>query len=265
MSDTPVRAERSGRPPQGEAILTRAFRLLASFRTAGEALSLAALAHRARMPKSTTLRIATQLTEVGALERRSNGEFVIGLGLLELASLAPRGHGLRAAALPYLQDLHHVTRQHVLLAVRDGAEAVLIERLSSHDATPVMYRIGGRLPLAATGVGIALLAYAPEPLRTEIIESTGPNTSSSSSRELRQLISAVRTEGVMAVTVPDPMKRSPGIATIAAPVLDGRGGAHGAISLVSPAGKGSLSGQRVALRTISLAIARAIGPAPRPD
>ena len=69
--------------------------------------------------------------EWGALERAENGEYVVGLRLLEVASLAPRGHGLRATALPYLEDLHHSTGQHVLLAVREGARPILVERLSA--------------------------------------------------------------------------------------------------------------------------------------
>ncbi|WP_437083456.1 IclR family transcriptional regulator domain-containing protein [Streptomyces sp. enrichment culture] len=69
--------------------------------------------------------------------------------------MAPRGHGLRAAALPCMEELHRVTGQHILLAVRDGDEAVLVERLSARDSAEVKYRVGGRLPLTGTGIGIA--------------------------------------------------------------------------------------------------------------
>ena len=47
----------------------------------------------------------------------------------------------------------HATGQHVLLAVRDGHQAVLVERLSARGAGRVMYRVGGRMPLHSTGVG----------------------------------------------------------------------------------------------------------------
>jgi hypothetical protein len=159
MSGTRVPARRSGRPQHGEPILERAFRVLGAFAQAGEGLPLHTLATRAGLPKSTTSRIAAQLIGVGALERLDNGDFIVGLQLLEIASLAPRGHGLRAAALPFMEDLHRVTGQHILLAVRDGHEAVLVERLSARDAAAVKYRVGGRLPLTETGIGIALLAH----------------------------------------------------------------------------------------------------------
>ena len=57
-------------------------------------------------------------------------------------------------------DLAEATHQHVLLAVRDGNDALLVERLSSRTAMPVLYRVGGRLPLHSTGVGLILLAFA---------------------------------------------------------------------------------------------------------
>lgn len=144
---------RGRRPAQGDAVIDRAFALLGAFDPTRRVLSLADLTHLTSMPRSTTLRLARKLVETGALERREDGRYTIGLRLLEIASLAPRGHGLRAVAMPFMEDLFHVTRQHVLLAVRDGDEALLVERLSAHDADPVLYRVGGRMPLHSTGSG----------------------------------------------------------------------------------------------------------------
>ena len=127
-------AARGGRPAHGEPVLDRAFRILTAFGPDQRSLSLTALSLQADLPKASALRIVRKLIEWGALERAETGEYVIGLRLLEVASLAPRGHGLRATALPYLEDLHHSTGQHVLLAVRDGPEAILVERLSARQA-----------------------------------------------------------------------------------------------------------------------------------
>ncbi len=160
---------RGGRPAQGEPVLDRAFRMLGAFGPAHRALSLTSLSARAGLPKPTALRLARKLVEWGALERTADGRYVVGVRLLEVASLAPRGHGLRATALPYLEDLHQATGQHVLLAVRDGLEAILVERLSAHGAGQVLYRVGGRMPLHSTGVGLVLLAHAPAPVQDEIL------------------------------------------------------------------------------------------------
>jgi DNA-binding IclR family transcriptional regulator len=254
MSGTRVPAPRPGRPLHGEPILKRAFRVLGAFSEAGQGLPLHTLAARAGLPKSTTWRITTQLMSVGALERLDNGDFVIGLQLLEIASLALRGHGLRAAALPFMEDLHQVTGQHILLAVLDGHEAVLVERLSARGAAAVKYRVGGRLPLTETGIGVALLAHAPEQVRDEALATaTDP-------AELRRLMAAVRREGVCTITGPNPLRTGPTtILTVAAPILNRRGDSLGALSLVAPDEGGTHVATRIALQTASLAISRTVG------
>ena len=235
---------RGHRPPQGEPVLDRAFRLLECFGPANRSLSLAALSAQSQLPKATTLRLARKLVEFGALERTDGGEYVIGLRLLEIASLAPRGHGLRATALPYLEDLHHATGQHVLLAVRDGHEAVLIERLSARGAGRVAYRVGGRMPLPSTGVGLVLLAHAPRQAQDEIVGA---------SVDLRTRLASVRREGVAVSSRlrPDPMT------SIAAPILGSHRTTIAALSVVTR----SENADSAALTPAVVAVARAISRA----
>jgi DNA-binding IclR family transcriptional regulator len=47
----------------------------------------------------------------------------------------------------------------VHLAIRDGRDALYVEKLSGHRSVEIVSRIGGRLPLHATGVGKALPAH----------------------------------------------------------------------------------------------------------
>src|SRR3954466_6278396 len=160
---------RGRRPPQGDPVVDRAFALLAAFDAAHRSLTLGELSRRSGIPTSSTLRLAGRLQAWGALERGDDGRFTIGLRLWEVASLAPRGQGLKQIALPFMGDLEEFPRQHVLLAVRDGADALLVERLSAHQAMPVLYRVGGRLPLHSTGVGLVLLAYAEPEFQEQML------------------------------------------------------------------------------------------------
>ena len=142
MEDDREPPARGKRPPQGEPVIDRALSLLSAFDAGQRRLSLAELSRRSGIPVSSTLRLAGHLVRWGALERDEEGRYCVGLRLLEVASLAPRGHGLRQVAMPFMSDLAEVTHQHVQLAVREGTEATLVERLSAHQATPVRYRIG---------------------------------------------------------------------------------------------------------------------------
>lgn len=100
-------------------MINRAFALLGAFDSGHRVQTLADLSHRSGIPRSSTLRFPRTLVDVGALERLDDGRYTVGLRLLEIASLAPRGHGLRSVAMPFMEDLFQVTRQHVLLAVLD--------------------------------------------------------------------------------------------------------------------------------------------------
>jgi DNA-binding IclR family transcriptional regulator len=249
-------AARGRKPPAGEPLLDRAFRLLAAFGPADRSLSLTAMSARADVPKSSALRIARQLIECGALERPGDADFVIGLRLLEIASLAPRGHGLRETALPFMEDLHAVTRQHVLLAVRDGAEAVLVERLSARGAATVLYRVGGRMPLHATGVGLCLLANAPSGVQDHVLAgdlTLVPEKRRLSASELRAILAEVRRSGVAVASrpVPSPMT------SVAAPILGHSNAVIAALSVVVP----SADVDPVALTPAVSAVCRSISRA----
>lgn len=232
-------------------MVDRVFDLLGGFDAEHRTLPLADMARRAGMPRSSALRLARQLVATGALEQLADGRYTVGLRMLEIASLAPRGHGLRAAAMPFMEDLFHVTRQHVLLAVRDGADALLVERLSTHDPSPVDYRIGGRLPLATTGVGLVLLAFAPPPVQEQAIATVVPDGDLRTPDDLRRALADIRRGGFALGT------RS-AMGTAAAPIRDSDG-VVAAVSVVVP--REQLTGATYvpAVRAVARAISRQLG------
>ncbi|RFA13202.1 hypothetical protein B7R22_13605 [Subtercola boreus] len=250
MTSTP---RRGGRPVSGEPLLDRAFRLLDAFTDDETTLTLTRLSERANIPLSSTLRLAQHLARLGALERQSDGSFTIGLRMLEYAALAPRGHGLRAIALPYMEDLHRATRQHVQLAVRENDEAVIVERLSAPGAGRVLYHVGGRVPLHGTGLGQILLAYSRPEFQEAYLKRElflEPEHIRMSELTLRAHLDEARTTGAahMARLLPEPAT------SVAAPILDRAGRCVAAISALGA--DGTLDPQ--ALEPAVVAIARAI-------
>lgn len=251
----PVRGKR---PAQGEPVIDRAFSILHSFDPSHRHLGLNELSRRAGLPVSSTLRIARQLMSWGALERDEHGRFCIGVRLYELAASAPRGHGIRNVALPFLHDLAEATRQHVLLAVRDGHEAILLERISDHQAMPVLYHVGGRLPLHSTGVGLALLAFESSQFRESYLSRSlvrMPEQQPVDATQLRRLIAEIRREKsvIFRRRVPTP------ILSVAAPVWGADEQLAGAISVVVPDDGYDPRRLLPALQTSSKSLSRVLG------
>ena len=143
--------------------------LLGAFDATHRELTLSELARRSGLHLSTAQRRATELLACRCARARRGGRYRIGLWLWEVGSLAPRSTSLREVALPYLEDLYVVTRENVQLAVRDGTEAVFVERIAGRSAVPVLTRVGGRFALHATGVGLVLLAHAPVEVLDEVL------------------------------------------------------------------------------------------------
>jgi DNA-binding IclR family transcriptional regulator len=150
-------------------VTSKALSLLDAFTAARPVLSLNQLAEITGLPLSTAHRLASELVAWGGLERAGTVGYRIGLRLWEIGSLAPRGEGLRSAALPMMQNLYQATLANVHLAVLDGTQALYIEKINGPNALRVQSRRGGRLPLHATGVGKVLLAFGPDRLVEDVI------------------------------------------------------------------------------------------------
>jgi DNA-binding IclR family transcriptional regulator len=211
----------------GLSVTARVLGVLDAFGPGRTSLSLTEIARRAYLPLSTAHRLVGELLAWGALERGDDGRYRIGLRLWEVGSLAPRSLGLRESAMPFLTDLQEVTGENVQLAVLDGRDAVYVERLSGRGAVKVITRVGGRLPLHATGVGLVLLAHAPAELQEQVL--AGPLRRYTSKtvcapEEVRRVLADVRRTGVavsdgqielVALSVAAPV-RGPGQEVVAA-------------------------------------------------
>jgi DNA-binding IclR family transcriptional regulator len=143
--------------------------ILGAFDAGHRSLTLTEIAERAGLTLPTAHRLVAELADWGALRRTSHGRYVIGRLLWALGLLAPVQTGLRDVAAPFLQDLYGATLATVHLAVRDGALALYLDRISGHASVPVVSKADGRLPLRATGVRKVLLAHAPAAVRHEIL------------------------------------------------------------------------------------------------
>jgi DNA-binding IclR family transcriptional regulator len=190
---------RRGRPVGATGpVVSRALQLLDTFSAERPELTLSEIARRAEMPLPTAHRLLHELCVWGAVERGEDGLYRVGLRLWELASLAPRGHGLRERSLPFLEDLSQITRENVQLAVREGTEVLYIERIAGSGAVPLVTRAGSRFALTATGVGLVLLAHAPAEVQDKVLSSPIERYTSKTVTDpvqLRRMLADVRVKG----------------------------------------------------------------------
>jgi DNA-binding IclR family transcriptional regulator len=143
----------------GRTVSSRLLELLFAFDSEHSSLSAADLTRMTGMPHATVRRLLGELVTVGALQRAGDGRLTVGLRLWQLGTLAPMTESLRTLALPYMEDLFAALHQHVQLAVLEGNEAVIIERLSAPNAVGLFSQVGGRMPLHCSAVGKVLLSH----------------------------------------------------------------------------------------------------------
>ncbi|WP_026361502.1 IclR family transcriptional regulator [Amycolatopsis nigrescens] len=230
--------------------------LLTAFEPGDDALGVSELARRTALPKSSVHRLVGHLVAAGLLEREQTS-VRLGLKLFEIGQLAIRQRGLVDSARPYLADLREATRNTVHLAVLEGTEVVYLDVVRGADAPNLPSRIGGRFPAHATGVGKAMLAYAPASVLDTVLAAglprIGPRTITAPGL-LRRQLAKVRTDGVAY----EREESRAGVTCAASPLLDGQGRAVASISISGWSNRMRLDRVAPAVRTAALALTRTL-------
>lgn len=220
-------------PEAPRSMLTKASDILAAFSIEHPVLTQAEITRRANLPHSTTRRLVAEMVEHGMLERAQDGKLMLGLRLWELGSLSHRVLPLRDTAIPFMTVLNQALGQHVQLAVREGNEAVIVERLSATNAVGLALDLRNRVSLHASAAGKALLAFAPETEITALLEHPLPKfTPQTITRpeRLRRNLDDIRRQGYALVR----QETQLGIAAIAAPIRTQRRQIVASLSVVVP-------------------------------
>ena len=121
----------------GETVLDRVLRILSAFDAQRRHVTVAELAQLTDIPLATTYRLVGQLAAEDILTRYPDGSIGLGMRLWELAARSSPAVSLRTAAMPFLDDVQSIFRQHAQLSVLDAHE--LLGR-----GTPVIAPVGGQ-------------------------------------------------------------------------------------------------------------------------
>ncbi|SMF22024.1 transcriptional regulator, IclR family [Tistlia consotensis] len=186
----------------------RALALLECFDGGEESLSLAELARRSGLYKSTILRLAASLERFGYLVRRADGRYRLGPTLWRLGSLYRRSFDLAELIRPELKVLVEATGETASYYVREGDSRVCLYRHNSPKAIRHHLNEGQRLSLEGGAASKVLTTFWTPP-------------------EERPWAEQVRRDGY-GVSLGE---RDPEIAAIAVPVFDRGGRLRGSLSI----------------------------------
>jgi DNA-binding IclR family transcriptional regulator len=242
------------RSAPGESVTYRALGLLDAFDTQHRVLSLSQVARRTGVPLATAQRRLRDLVDGRLLEQRDDGLYEIGARMWQLGLLS-RPTSMREAALPHLQDLVARTGRTVHLAVLDGHAALVVDRLAGARTVPTRHLPGARLPLHCTGVGKALLAFAPQALQDRVLAALVPHTryTVTDPDAVRSSLARVRRTRL----AESRQQHRLGVHSLAAPVFGSDGEVTAAVGLLGPVDT-PLSRDAEPLRACARAVARAV-------
>jgi DNA-binding IclR family transcriptional regulator len=200
---------------------------------ATEELGVTEVARRLGVAKSTAHRLLSTLCARGVVQRvPGSGHYRLGLHLWELGQLVQDRVPVRHLALPLLEELRLRTGQTAHLAIADGPDVVFVERIQALSGIALFGERQRRVPLHTTSAGKVLAAFNPETSRARLSAGFPRLTEHTigSARLWQACLAEVSARGL---AVSD-SENLPGLASIAAPVIDTSGLAVAAVSVAGP-------------------------------
>ena len=104
-------------------------------------------------------------------QNSATGRYSLGFGTVRIGLAMLDRLDVVRIAHPQMKDLTNVTGETTFLAIRDGLNAVYINKVRSPNAIRMDAEIGSNRPLNCTAVGKALLAWASPELISEMIQA----------------------------------------------------------------------------------------------
>ncbi|OKH65846.1 IclR family transcriptional regulator [Mycobacterium sp. SWH-M5] len=180
---------------------------------------LAELCERTGLPRATAHRLAAGLETHRLLARDGDGRWRLGPALTELA--AHVNDPLLSAGAAVLPRLREITGESVQLYRREGLSRVCVVALEPPAGLRDTVPVGTQLPMTAGSGAKVLLAYADAATQQAVLPSA---------KFTERTLTEVRKRG----WAQSAAEREPGVASVSAPVRDGRGQVIAAVSVSGP-------------------------------
>ena len=136
----------------------RAFSVLTAFTLEQPSASLSKLARQNDLPVSTVSRLLATLESLSFVRRLSNGDYGLGVRVLQLGFAARQTIDIIGISEPFLVQLNEATKENANLGVRTGAKHfTYVHQIPSRHPVRHTSWVGKTQPLKGTANGAALM------------------------------------------------------------------------------------------------------------
>lgn len=221
----------------------RAARILKALATGPGRLGVSELSVHLGLAKGTVHGLLRTLHDHGLVEQDPDSDkYQLGPALLQLSSRYLDVNELRSRSLAWSELLAQQAGEAVRVGAPHAGGMLVVHHVFRPDTSLQILEVGAQLPLHATALGKAVLAYVSDEAREELLPGELPRLTGQTlvtSTALEDDLDAVRSRGY-AVEREEAVVGETGIA---APIFDRRGEPVGAIGVAGP-GERLLKGGR---------------------
>ena len=214
--------------------MDRAVRILKALGEHPGRLGLSDLSDRVGLAKTTVHGLLRTLQEHGLVEQHLDSDkYQLGPQLLQLGNSYLDLNELRSRSLAWSELLATRVGEAVRVGVPHGDGVLVVHHVFRPDSSLQVLEVGSLLPLHATALGKALLAYADDDYVEDVVTSALPKLTGHThvtAAAIRRELAAVREVGY-AVEREEALL---GEAGVAAPIFDRRTEAIGAVGVAGP-------------------------------
>jgi DNA-binding IclR family transcriptional regulator len=209
----------------------RAARILKALAAGPRRLGVSELADRLGMTRPTVHGLLQTLQAHGFVEQdRESDKYQLGAGLLQLGNSYLDLNELRGRSIVHAERLAGATQAAVRVGVLHGPSVVVVHHVFRPDATFQVLEVGAQLPVHASTLGKAILAYADDEVLDDLQAEPLPKLTARTltPKALRDELADVREKGYAR----ERDEAVLGESSIAAPIFDHAGLAVGSIGIV---------------------------------
>ncbi len=204
--------------------IQRAIAVLEILASSPAGISLADLARRTGYPKSSLFRILLALERTSVVRQDEERKvFTLGMKLVEWGNAALDRIDIKTVTRPHLIRLAHDTRESYYLAILDGYDVIIIDRVDTPEMWRIVARLGHRSPFHATASGQVLVADLEPEVIDRVMTTEGlkrfTDRTLTTRQQVKKRLAQVKRQGYAVADA----EYKPDLCVIAAPIYDHNG------------------------------------------